>query len=224
MDQRVPCWAGDVLVACAKSNCNRQSRHTITTSHKRRLQGIRAIFKSVAPVAAARTGHSFLILFLIAWLAVPQTGHADDRLPKDAHADKIRVLKSKRTLELLDHDKILNKYKIALGSQPVGKKEHQGDHKTPEGLYFIDHRNEHSHFYRSFHISYPNAEDRLRAKKSGAAPGGDIMIHGLPNGYAWIGSRHRLRDWTDGCIAVTNDAIDEIWRAVADGTPIEIKP
>jgi murein L,D-transpeptidase YafK len=121
-------------------------------------------------VAAARTGHSFLILFLIAWLAAPQTGHADDRLPNDAHADKVRVLKSKRTLELLDHDKILKKYKIALGSQPVGKKEHQGDHKTPEGLYFIDHRNEHSQFYRSFHISYPNAEDACGPKSQVQRP------------------------------------------------------
>jgi len=149
---------------------------------------------------------------------------ASDALAKDAHADKILVLKSERTLELLDHGKILKKYKVALGSTPVGKKVKQGDHKTPEGLYILDRRNEHSQFYRSLHISYPSSEDRDRARKSGTAPGGDIMLHGLPNGYGWIGSRHRLHDWTDGCIAVTNEEIDEIWRAVADGTPVEIRP
>ena len=119
-------------------------------------------------MAAARTGHSFLILFLIAWLAIPQTGHADDRLPKDAHADKVRVLKSKRTLELLDHDKILKKYKIALGTQPVGKKEHQRDHKTPEGLYFIDHRNEHSQFTDRF-------TSHIRTRKTACGPKSQVQ-------------------------------------------------
>jgi len=150
--------------------------------------------------------------------------HADDRLAKESHADRVLVLKGERTLELLDHGKVLKKYKIALGGKPVGRKERQGDHKTPEGSYIVDRRNEHSQFYRSLHISYPNAEDRRRAQQSGMAAGGDIMIHGLPNGYGWIGSKHRLRDWTDGCIAVTNEEMDEIWRAVSDGTPIEIRP
>ena len=149
---------------------------------------------------------------------------ADDRLAKDARADKVLVLKSERTLELIDHGKVLKKYKVALGSAPLGKKETRGDHKTPEGLYILDRRNEHSQFHRSLHISYPNAEDSEQARKSGVAPGGDVMLHGLPNGYGWIGRRHRLRDWTDGCIAVTNEEVDEIWRAVANGTPIEIKP
>jgi murein L,D-transpeptidase YafK len=88
----------------------------------------------------------------------------------------------------------------------------------------VDRRNEHSHFYRALHISYPNADDQANAKKLGKPAGGDIMIHGLPNGFGWIGSSHRLRDWTDGCVAVTNDEMDEIWRAVPDGTPIEINP
>ena len=149
---------------------------------------------------------------------------ADDRIANDAHADKVLVLKSARTLQLLDHGKVLKQYKVALGSKPVGKKDRQGDHKTPEGSYFLDRRNEHSQFYRSLHISYPNEEDRQSARQSGLTPGGDIMIHGLPNGFGWIGKHHRLRDWTDGCIAVTNDEMDEIWRAVPDGTPIEIKP
>jgi len=180
-------------------------------------------------VPARRRGAPGQILVFIAILMFVVTMPfltcvADDRLSKNAHADKVLVLKSERTLALLDHGKVLKKYKVALGGTPVGKKEKQGDHKTPEGLYILDRRNEHSQFYRSLHISYPNAEDREQARKSGAAPGSDIMLHGLPNGYGWIGGRHRLRDWTDGCIAVTNEEIDEIWRAVADGTPIEIRP
>ena len=178
------------------------------------------------PSKIAKRGATSLFFFLlfIILLASTMPCGASDALVKDAHADKVLVLKSERTLELLDHGKILKKYKVALGGTPVGKKEKQGDHKTPEGLYILDPRNEHSQFYRSLHISYPNAEDREQARKSGAAPGGDIMLHGLPNGYGWIGGRHRLRDWTDGCIAVTNEKIDEIWRAIADGTPIEIRP
>jgi murein L,D-transpeptidase YafK len=103
---------------------------------------------------------------------------ADDRPPNDARADKVLVLKKERTLTLLAHGKVLKKYKVALGGDPVGPKTQTGDHKAPEGIYVLDRRNEHSHFYRSLHISYPNAEDRERAQKSGAAPGGDIMIHG----------------------------------------------
>jgi murein L,D-transpeptidase YafK len=100
----------------------------------------------------------------------------------------------------------------------------QGDHKTPEGIYILDRRNPRSQFYKSIHISYPSQQDRARAKTQGVSPGGDIYLHGLPNGYGWIGQGHRLKDWTDGCIAVTNEEIDEIWRTVPDGTPIEIRP
>jgi len=102
--------------------------------------------------------------------------------------------RKERTLVLLDHGKILKKYKISLGADPTGLKNRQGDHKTPEGIYILDRRNEHSHFYRSLHISYPNADDRARASKSGVDPGEDIMLHGLPNGFGWLGSTHRLRD------------------------------
>lgn len=151
-------------------------------------------------------------------------GQAEDRLPGSAHADKVLVLKKEHALELLDHGKVLKKYEVALGSDPVGPKTQRGDHKTPEGLYILDHRNEHSQFYRSIHLSYPNSTARARAQKLGVAPGGDIVIHGLPNGYGWIGSGHRAKDWTDGCVAVTNEEMDEIWRIVSDGTPIEITP
>ena len=140
------------------------------------------------------------------------------------HADRVVVLKKERTLQLLNHEKVIKTYKVALGGDPVGPKARQGDHKTPEGVYVLDSRNAHSQFYKSIHISYPNAGDRAAARQKGASPGGDVFVHGLPNGYGWVGASHRLKDWTDGCVAVTDQEIDEIWQAVADGTPIEIRP
>jgi len=139
-------------------------------------------------------------------------------------ADRVVVLKKERTLQLLSQGKVIKTYKVALGGDPVGPKTRQGDHKTPEGVYVLDSRNAHSQFYKSIHISYPNPSDRAAARRGGVFAGGDVFVHGLPNGYGWIGSAHRARDWTDGCIAVTNEEIDEIWQAVPDGTPIEIRP
>ena len=140
------------------------------------------------------------------------------------NVDRVIVLKKERTLQLMSHGKVLKTYKVALGGNPVGPKTQQGDHRTPEGIYVLDHRNVHSQYYKSIHISYPNAADRARAAKLHVSTGGDIFLHGLPNGYGSVGSAHRLRDWTDGCVAVTDEEIDEIWKLVADDTPIEIKP
>ena len=156
-----------------------------------------------------------ILLLLIGMLA------AEDSVMK---ADQVLVVKSQRALTLLSHGKVLHTYKVALGSSPVGANEQQGDHKTPEGRYILDRRNAKSRYYKSIHVSYPNEEDKRQAAKSGVSPGGDIMIHGLPNGFGWLGATHRARDWTDGCIAVTDREMDEIWEMVADGTPIEIKP
>lgn len=155
---------------------------------------------------------------LLPKVCVPQTG------AKPFRADRVLVIKKERTLELLDHGKVIKTYKVALGGDPVGGKTRQGDHKTPEGVYVLDRRNAHSQFYKSIHISYPNASDRATARKSGVSPGGDVFVHGLPNGYRFVGAVHRMKDWTDGCIAVTDEEIDEIWQAVPDGTPIEIRP
>jgi murein L,D-transpeptidase YafK len=119
---------------------------------------------------------------------------------------------------------VIKSYKLARGGDPVGPKTRQGDHKTPEGVYTLDWRNAHGQFYKSIHISYPRARDRAAARAGGASAGGDVFVHGLPNGYRWVGSSHRMKDWTDGCIAVTNQEIDEIWAAVTDGTPTEIRP
>jgi murein L,D-transpeptidase YafK len=140
------------------------------------------------------------------------------------HADRIIVHKSARTMELMHTGQVIKTYKIALGSEPVGPKTRQGDHRTPEGIYVIDSRNTNSKFHRSLHISYPNAVDREHAHKLGASPGGDIFIHGLPNGYGFVGAAHRARDWTDGCIAVTDQEIEEIWKVVNNGTTVEIRP
>jgi murein L,D-transpeptidase YafK len=139
-------------------------------------------------------------------------------------ADHVIVLKQERTLQLINHGKIFKSYKVALGGEPVGAKAQQGDHRTPEGIYVLDRRNARSKFYKSIHISYPSADDRSHANKLHVSPGGDVFVHGLPNGYGWVGKEHRLKDWTDGCVAVTNEEMDEIWRLVPDGTPIEIKP
>lgn len=137
--------------------------------------------------------------------------------------DRLVVYKRERKLVLLSQGKEVRSYKVALGGEPVGPKSRQGDHRTPEGVYVLDSRSPNSHFYKAFHISYPNAKDIAAAKKLGVSPGGDIMLHGLPKEYAWVGKAHALDDWTDGCVAVTNEEMDEIWKVVRLGTPIEIK-
>ena len=115
------------------------------------------------------------------------------------------------------------RYEVALGSSPVGHKQREGDGRTPEGRYLLDWRNPRSAFHLSLHLSYPDAVDTKAADARGEDPGGMIMIHGMRNGLGWIGAAHRLMDWTDGCIAVTNEEIREIWSLVPNGTPIEIR-
>lgn len=139
-------------------------------------------------------------------------------------ADAVRVHKSARRMELLRDGAVIRRYRISLGSEPRGHKQQEGDGRTPEGRYVIDWRNPGSRFHRSLHISYPDARDRRAARARGVSPGGDIMIHGLPNGWGWAWPFFRLWDWTDGCIAVTDAEMDEVWHAVKDGTPIEIVP
>jgi murein L,D-transpeptidase YafK len=95
----------------------------------------------------------------------------------------------------------------------VGGKEQQGDHRTPEGHYLLDRRNAKSRFYKSIHVSYPNEQDKQRAAQRGVSPGGDIMIHGLPNRFGWLGATHRAQDWTDGCVAVTNEEMAALFFA-----------
>jgi murein L,D-transpeptidase YafK len=138
--------------------------------------------------------------------------------------DRIVIVKSAREMTLLRDGKPEKIYKVALGTEPVGAKQRQGDHKTPEGIYTIDSKITQSQFHRALHISYPNAADRERARKMGVSPGGDVEIHALGAKYGWVGAAHRQYDWTDGCAAVTNREIDEIWPLVPVGTPVEIRP
>ena len=136
----------------------------------------------------------------------------------------ILILKKDHVMQLLANGKVIRTYKVALGSGGLAPKQKEGDARTPEGHYTIDSRNEASHYHKALHISYPSAADRQRAAKLGVAPGGAIMIHGLPNGLGWAGAAHRMHDWTLGCVAVTDDEIDEIWQMVPIGTPVEIRP
>lgn len=139
-------------------------------------------------------------------------------------ADKILIEKKARRLTLMSKGEILKSYKISLGGNPNGPKERQGDNKTPEGIYQIDSRNDDSQYHLSLHISYPNERDKMRARRLGVSPGGDIMIHGMRNGFSWFGEFHTSIDWTRGCIAVTDEEIQEISELVPNGTQVEITP
>jgi murein L,D-transpeptidase YafK len=162
--------------------------------------------------------NSKLLLFGV--LCLPALA-ADRPLPASATADKVLVLKSRRKLYLMEDGKVLKSYHVSLGGHPVGTKVREGDERTPEGTYVLDWHNPHSDYYRSIHISYPAPKDVARASRLGVPPGGDLFIHGQPNRFAGPGEMRG--DWTEGCIAVSNTEMDEIWRAVADGTPIVIK-
>lgn len=138
--------------------------------------------------------------------------------------DQVLVIKSERVLYLKRDGERLRAYPIALGPVPWGHKQEAGDERTPEGHYILDFKNPNSQFHRSIRISYPNATDRARARARGVDPGGDIMIHGQPLDVDWPADTAQLFNWTDGCIALSNEHMDEVWRAVRVGTPIEIRP
>jgi murein L,D-transpeptidase YafK len=143
---------------------------------------------------------------------------------KMGSVDRILIEKNARRLMLISQGEVLKTYNIALGGNPIGPKERQGDNKTPEGTYVIDGRNKGSRFHLSLHISYPNERDKNRAKELGVSPGGDIMIHGIKNGFSWVGDAHAEVDWTKGCIAVTDEEIEEISTLAPNGTIVEIRP
>ncbi|OUY08746.1 L,D-transpeptidase family protein [Acinetobacter populi] len=143
--------------------------------------------------------------------------------------DKVEVYKSRRELKLLQQGQVIKTYKMRLGFEPVGHKTTEGDGKTPEGLYRLDWRNPNSQFYKSLHISYPNAQDQAQAKARGVSAGGDVMIHGSMKALGGAKGQplyHYLpaKDWTWGCIAVSNEDMDELWNQIKNNTPIEIFP
>lgn len=139
-------------------------------------------------------------------------------------ADAILILKKEHVMELLAKGRVIRTYKVALGQGGLPAKQREGDALTPEGHYLIDAKYEHSKYHKALHVSYPSSEDRKRAARMRVSPGGAIMIHGLPNGKGWVGARHRLFDWTLGCVAVTDEEIDEVFMLVPVGTPVEIRP
>lgn len=139
-------------------------------------------------------------------------------------ADQVMVYKAERRMELLSNGQVMKSFPIALGAQPEGHKQREGDQRTPEGTYQLDWRNPNSAFFLALRVSYPNAEDISRARARGEDPGNNIMIHGFPNEPRYPLRQYLQSDWTDGCIAVSNAAMIDIWLAVPDGTPITILP
>jgi murein L,D-transpeptidase YafK len=150
--------------------------------------------------------------------------YPEAELPADKDIDKIVVLKSERIMNVYSGDEILKSYKISLGTNPLGDKKTQGDRRTPEGEYFVNDRNPNSAFHKNLGVSYPNRLDIEEAKRNGVDPGGEIKIHGIRNGFGFIGRFHTLFNWTAGCIAVTDSQIDELFEKVKIGTPIIIEP
>jgi len=139
-------------------------------------------------------------------------------------ADKVVVEKSNRKLHLFKGGVAFRTFKIALGIRPVGDKEKEGDFKTPEGSYHLDARNPDSEYFLAIHVSYPNQRDRSEARKQGVDPGGAIMIHGQPNDPTRSEAYYRTQDWTNGCIAVSNSDMIDIWLMTSENTAIEIRP
>src|SRR5689334_17178956 len=140
-------------------------------------------------------------------------------------ADRVVIDKSERSLALYAGERQLATFWVSLGAEPVGRKQCRGDNRTPEGLYHVAGRKQDSDFHRALRISYPSAQDIEQARQRGCDPGGDIMIHGLKNEWPRkTGRLHLLRDWTRGCVAVTNEEIERIWAMVPDGVEVEIRP
>lgn len=153
----------------------------------------------------------FILLFSITCHALTQ-------------ADKVIVNKSKAKLYLQKNGKVIKEFNVAFGENPKGHKQQEGDERTPEGNYILDYKKTDSSFYKAIHISYPNKYDIEIAKQSNVDPGGLIMIHGQKNNFGWLSFITQRFNWTNGCIAVTNSEMDQIWEAVNIGTPIEIQP
>lgn len=138
--------------------------------------------------------------------------------------DRLVVFKSERKMIAVKDGRIVRTYRVALGQAPVGTKRCRGDNRTPEGEYYVTHRVPQSRYYLALHLSYPSPADTFLARNAGCEPGGSIEIHGLAPEFGWMGARHRERDWTNGCIAVTNEEMEELYRSIAVGTPVEIWP
>jgi murein L,D-transpeptidase YafK len=160
------------------------------------------------------------IAFLAAILCSGQISDLDAQ----SMADSIVISKSRHTLTLMSGKTVLKTYSVALGRGSAGAKQVEGDNRTPEGKYIIDEKKTITRFHKALHISYPNPQDRAIALKLGKSPGGDIEIHGLPTTFAWLGTAQHVLNWTTGCIALSNEEMDEVWKMVSISTPVEIDP
>jgi murein L,D-transpeptidase YafK len=160
---------------------------------------------------------------LVALLCASAVIHAQSDW-SDRPVDRILVVKSERKLYLLNAGNIVRTFDVSLGLVPVGPKQREGDFKTPEGVYYLESKNSGSDYFLSLKVSYPNERDRARARERGVDPGGQIMIHGLPNEPRYAESRYRGWDWTDGCIAVSNSDMIDLWLMTSVATAIEIRP
>jgi len=170
--------------------------------------------------AAVPFAYSAGLLFCLSALAAP----AGQEVTTIDRVDRIIVEKSKRTMTLFRQHQEVGVYKVSLGRDPIGPKVMQGDNRTPEGLYFVDYKIHNSVYHRAFHLTYPNLDDLTRADSLGVSPGSGIMIHGMGKKQLWMGDVQYLFDWTNGCIALTNKEIEEIWDLVLPWTPVEIRP
>ena len=157
---------------------------------------------------------------LVALLLVFQTAAADEM----QKADEVLVIKSEKRLYLIKDGETYASFPVTFGGEPEGHKQQRGDQRTPEGNYSLGYKNINSSYYKSIHITYPNAQDRLNAQERGVDPGDNIMIHGQANGWQWATPIVQLFSWTDGCVALSNKNMDKVWEAVEPGTPIEIRP
>jgi murein L,D-transpeptidase YafK len=175
------------------------------------------LLKKVVRIIMKRILTLGVFLFVTAFLYSAQKPSTEKPLPK---IDLILVEKSSRIMSIFHKGTKIKTYKIALGFDPIGHKEQEGDGKTPEGVYFVSHKYPNSQFYLALQVSYPSQKN---AKKKGVSAGGQIMIHGLGKTFSWLGKLHVNRDWTLGCIAVTNEEIKEIYDATVTGTKIEIR-
>lgn len=177
----------------------------------------RILIGTAAAVAIAVIG-------TVAWDFLKLSGRSQAAAAPGERATAILVEKGARRMTLIRDGAPLRSYEVSLGRTPTGHKQQEGDARTPEGRYAVDFKNARSRYHLALRVSYPTAEERADAARRGVPPGGDIMIHGIRNGLGWLGTLHRALDWTDGCVAVTNSEIEEIWRLVEVGTPIEIRP
>lgn len=166
----------------------------------------------------------FAVKMLFATLSLTLTCLSFNSMADIGNIDRVVVYKSKAQMQLFWAGKLITQYKIAMGDNPVGHKYQEGDQRTPEGIYELDYKKADSAYYKAIHISYPNQADRFRAEALGINPGGMIMIHGQKPDAELTPEQAQQINWTDGCIAITNDQIDQLWQAISIGTPIEIWP